>query len=78
MIRTYWQKKLTAQHEHRAAQINEIRAEDSRSDWITQDRTPPIVKGPFKHAVQSSLIETNRKTYVGTKVKSIFMTPKLN
>lgn len=59
MILAYWLKKLTAQHEHREAQMNEIQAAGSNSDWITQDRTPLMGKEAFTHIVTCSAVISN-------------------
>ncbi|TWW78234.1 hypothetical protein D4764_11G0003550 [Takifugu flavidus] len=53
-ILTYWLKKLTALHERRAAQMNQLLTSGDHPEWLTQGRTVLIMKEPQKGSVPSN------------------------
>ena len=48
MIHHYWLKHLTAVHERLAAQMNQLLASGSHSDWLTQGRMVLVMKDLHK------------------------------
>lgn len=51
MIHIYWVKKLTAFHEHIAAQINQLLIEGLQPEWLTQGWIIMIMKTHQKGSI---------------------------
>ena len=53
-IHTYWLKKLSALHEHPAAQMNQLLMDGMHPEWLTQGWTVVIMNDPQKGMIPSN------------------------